>query len=153
MVAAWQQLGDGVRLTACALLCLVQPTGAPTAPREKPLSDVHRAAPLDRSYGLGVVEVPDPPADLAARRPAAVDSCPVEVRAIIQGDSRDTTFTVIAWGDQSSLLSAGEGIKTPDGWLAISKIAADHVLLRRGDVAHHCPLKSAAANERRIPTR
>ena len=152
MATVWQRLGGGVRLLACMFLCLVQPTGGAataTAPHERSLAAVGSAAPLGRAYGLGVVEVPAPPADLAAPRPAAETTCPVEVRAIVQGDSRDTTFTVIAWGEQSTLLSAGEGVKTPGGWLAISKIAADHVLLRRGDVAHRCELNSAAANERR----
>ncbi len=152
MATPWR-FEDGARLLACALLCSALPAGGGATPRERPLAEVSDGAPVYRAYGLGVVEVPAPPADLAASRPAAVETCPVEVRAIVRGDSRDTTFTVIAWGEYSTLLSAGEGVKTPRGWLAVSEIAADHVLLRRGDLAHRCPLKSAAARARRTATR
>jgi hypothetical protein len=107
------------------------------------------SVPLSRVYHLAVVDVPTPPTEPpATQRSRPEQNCPVEVRAIVQGDSRDTTFTVIAWGEQSKLLSAGEGVKTGDGWLAVSKIASDHIILRRGDVAHRCELNSAAPGRR-----
>jgi type II secretory pathway component PulC len=107
------------------------------------------AAPLSRVYHLAVVDLPAPPAaPVASQRSQPERHCPVEVRAIVQGDSRATTFTVIAWGEHSTLLSAGEGVKTRDGWLAVSKIASDHVILHRGDVAHRCELNPAAPGRR-----
>jgi hypothetical protein len=129
------------RVIACVALCAVLPasssafSGLPVAK----LGPIHRSAPLSRVYGLGVSDVPAPP-DVSAKLQLINQRCPVEVRAIITGDSRETTFAVLGWGEQSKLLWAGQGVKTPAGWIAISSIASDHVVLRRGDEAYHCKL-------------
>ena len=109
-----------------------------------PLYAVGASAYIPTGYGLGIVGVPPPPADLALSPPAGA-SCPVEIRAIITADVPQDTFVVVAVGSGNALLLKGQGVRTEAGWVSISEIAADHVVLYRGGDKFDCTLGSAAA--------
>ncbi len=109
---------------------------APHGERQ-PLFAVGQASALTVQFGLGVVALPEPPAFLPTPV-AAAPICPIEVRGFISGGEPEETFVVVAVGDNSSLLKVGQGIRTRDGWVAISGIFSERVVVRRGDAAFDC---------------
>ena len=133
-----------------ALLWAPAPTaqgvlGAPTAQASQGESLWHVAGPstLALRYGLGVVEeVPELPAELriAAAPEATLRACPIEVRAIIQGD--DDAFAMIGVDGDSRLLRVGDGTKTDAGWVSVTAIDADAIRIRDRLGALRCPLRS-----------
>ncbi len=109
------------------------------------LKNVQIPSKLEGVYGLGVVEVPEPPGNVESMRAQPSQDCPVEVRAIVRGDEPSSTFAVLGWGENSSLLGKGEGVRTPIGWLAVALIAEDYVVLHHGGEAYHCVLGTNSA--------
>ncbi len=97
------------------------------------------SASLRPLYRLEVIEVPEPPAHIAAPPSATqIGDCPVEVRAIVSGEGE--AFAVVASGSTSELVRAGDGVRTPAGWVAVTAIEADHVVVRHGEATRRCAL-------------
>jgi hypothetical protein len=113
----------------------------------RPLYAVGAPSVIPIGYGLSVVSVPAPPADLATSSAGSNAACPVDIRAIVTGDTPADTFVIVAIGDESALLKKGQGLKSREGWVAISDVAPDRVVLRKGDQAFDCFLGAAAGNQ------
>lgn len=120
------------------------------ADAKRALHAVGAPEPLSSGYGLSVVELPDPPVyDKPAAR-ADENRCPVEIRAIVAADDPSDSFAVLAWGEQSAVVTERQSQRTSAGWLRVTAIRPDHVVLRRGEVTFHCPLGTGGSDGRRL---
>ena len=124
------------------------PGGRMTPGETRPLYAVGAPAALPTGYGLRVASVPAPPQDLPISTLGIGPTCPVEVRAIVTGEAPNDTFVVVAVGEESVLLQKSQGVRTRQGWVAISEIVADHVVLHKGDQVFDCFLGSPAGDVR-----
>jgi hypothetical protein len=129
----------GLRALLVLPVCSLLSSGG-GAQANRPLYAVGAPAPLASGYGLGVVELPEPPAPVKPAAQADERRCPVEIRAIVAADDPSDSFAVLAWGGKSAVVNERQSERTSAGWLRVTKIRPDHVVLRRGEVTFHCPL-------------
>lgn len=124
------------RLSAAVLLCLALTPGAAlcTRPTLMSLEAVAPTGYLARAYGLGLAPLPKPP-DIPAV--PVQEHCPLEIRGIWQSD---TPLALVAVGDESYVLEAGQGVRTGQGWVAISMIFNGMVVVHMDGRAFACPL-------------
>lgn len=123
---------------------------APKGPHE--LTALGEPQMLPRRYGVQVVAMPAPPS-AEGRAPIADDrlpmadnrspiaeavglSCP-DIRAIVTGDS---SFAVIAWDDQSQVVSTGKTIRSPAGEVSVRRISAKSITFAQADTTLQCKL-------------
>ncbi len=118
------------------------------------LTAVAEPQALPRRYGVQVVAMPavpradgrEPMADsrlpitdsrapLTEAQPLAL-SCP-DVRAIVTGDS---PFAVIAWNEQSQVISAGKTIRSPSGDVMVRRIVSKSITFAQADTTLQCKL-------------
>ena len=123
------------RWLALTLMSAVAPVGVQTATPSK----VHSLRPLaasglERAYGIAVVEVPPPPADLLAVYRAEQSpqrrACPVDVRAVVDGP--DEAFAILSLGDDSRLVRPGQSLRVRGVDMYVAAVVAGRVVLRSG---------------------
>jgi hypothetical protein len=118
---------------------------APPVPAH-PVALVAGGGALPGGYGLAVTgAVPPPPgAPAASVAPAGAASasgraaCPIEVRAVVEGEEPGDSFAVVVAGGESRLLRLGEGLKAGAKRLAVARIEAGAVTLRTAEGSIRC---------------
>ena len=117
---------------------------------------------LASSYGLGVVEVPEPPVFQATAASELFD-CPVELRGVVQAEAGENAaeveldeageplaavggagFAVLADGADSWLLGPGQGVYTARGYLRVTAVETDAVVMQFAGGTHRCRLIGGA---------
>ncbi len=96
-------------------------------------------------YHLQVVELPPPPA--ISPSPSA-QGCPVELRAVLWAEDPADSLAVVAIGGQTEVLAAGESVRTAEGWVAVSQVASEYALVRKGGATYRCTLADAREQSR-----
>ena len=95
---------------------------------------------LAKGYTLPVVPVPEPPAGALPATSAGGSGCPLELRGIVIGEHGDALAILARPAGESVLMRRGEGIRASGGWVALEKLAPDHVVLRQGSHRWRCNL-------------
>ncbi len=108
----------------------------PVAESRLPMTDGRE--PMADSRGPmtdGRLPITDSRAPLTEAQPLAL-SCP-DVRAIVTGDS---PFAVIAWNEQSQVISAGKTIRSPSGDVMVRRIVSKSITFAQADTTLQCKL-------------
>ena len=117
----------------------VQVVAMPAVPRadgREPMAD-SRLPMTDGREPMADSRLPitDSRAPLTEAQPLAL-SCP-DVRAIVTGDS---PFAVIAWNEQSQVISAGKTIRSPSGDVMVRRIVSKSITFAQADTTLQCKL-------------
>ena len=137
ILSSWPYLR--VLLTLVGIVTMADEHLAAPATTRRELRLVAGGGSLTRAYGLQVTAaVPAPPS--FADRPGSqnASSCPLEVRAIVQGETSADSFAVLAVGNNSKLVRQGDGFHAGGSLLSVAAIESSGVMVRLGENLVRC---------------
>ena len=91
---------------------------------------------LRSGYNLPVTEIPPPLALLNRLK----NGCPLEVRGLVVGETRESTFAMVALIQETRLLRVGESVDIAGIIFTAHEIGPETLILQQGDVAIRCAL-------------